>query len=130
MSGWEVADLADDLKAVAAVEVGRLITVGAERQLSAAAPARLVHDRVEQAAPESVVASVLADPQVPDPSGATPGPSVETGQQGTVRVVDGCERIPPSPEAMSSSVTFSTLGESGALSRRSAAGGLLRAGCV
>ena len=47
---WVVVDLADDLEAVAAVEVGRLKTVGTEGELAAAASACLVRhvDRCEQ----------------------------------------------------------------------------------
>src|SRR5215212_6095538 len=63
-----VVDLADDLEAVAAVEVGRLEAVGAQGELAAAASACLVRHGFEEAASVSVVAGVLADPEVLDPA--------------------------------------------------------------
>jgi len=93
MTRGVVVDLADDLEAVAVVEVRCLKAVGAERQPTAAAEARIVGRGLEKARSESVPAGVLADPEVLDPARAAPGPSVDAADQCIARVAHLGERF-------------------------------------
>ena len=69
--------LADLLVALAPVEAGRLIAVGVELHLPAAAPGGFLLGLPEQARPESPPSEIFPDPQGAHEARAAPGPPVQ-----------------------------------------------------